>query len=233
MTITIQQANAAANLAAQWYYEARDQPIKGWGSDCTSKSKMPWFLDCMTKAALLLGIDTHSTAFCALWGRCMQETGAAWYDREQKTDAQCEELYGYQTSTGKNLGNTEPGDGARFKGRGVIQLTGRANYTKAGDRFGEDWVGNPEQVIDPLAQGRIITWYIVEEMPSRHSWNTCYTWLIDQSLSLEERTYRMSACINWGFWQPWNSHPAKDKIHGWGETLMYAKALSCILGLSE
>lgn len=43
----------------------------------------------------------------------------------------------------KNLGNTQPGDGKRFKGRGPIQLTGRANYTRYGQLLGLDLVNNP------------------------------------------------------------------------------------------
>ena len=41
----------------------------------------------------------------------------------------------------KDLGNVQPGDGARFKGRGFIQLTGRANYEKYGKRLNLDLVG--------------------------------------------------------------------------------------------
>ena len=45
-----------------------------------------------------------------------------------------------------DLGNTQPGDGPRFKGRGLIQLTGRANYTRFENDSGVDVVSNPQQV---------------------------------------------------------------------------------------
>lgn len=46
----------------------------------------------------------------------------------------------------KDLGNTQTGDGVKFKGRGYIQLTGRANYEKFSKFCGEDCVANPELV---------------------------------------------------------------------------------------
>ena len=44
----------------------------------------------------------------------------------------------------KSLGNNEAGDGARYRGRGFVQLSGRANYTQFGKELGIDLVGNPE-----------------------------------------------------------------------------------------
>ncbi|GEM_PF-2334579 len=47
-----------------------------------------------------------------------------------------------------DLGNTEPGDGLRFKGRGFVQITGRANYTKYSGVLGVDLVKNPDLALD-------------------------------------------------------------------------------------
>ena len=49
----------------------------------------------------------------------------------------------------RDLGNLRKGDGTRYKGRGVIQLTGRANYQRYGDILGIDLVNNPELAASP------------------------------------------------------------------------------------
>lgn len=59
----------------------------------------------------------------------------------------------------KALGNTKPGDGAKFKGRGYIQLTGKYNYKKAGDALGLDLVKNPQLVEKPEIAAKVAVWY--------------------------------------------------------------------------
>lgn len=49
----------------------------------------------------------------------------------------------------KNLGNVNPGDGPRYKGRGIIQLTGRANYRQVGAHLGLDLENHPELAETP------------------------------------------------------------------------------------
>lgn len=49
----------------------------------------------------------------------------------------------------KDLGNVKPGDGVRYKGRGIFQLTGRANYRRIGELIGMDLENNPELAESP------------------------------------------------------------------------------------
>ena len=49
----------------------------------------------------------------------------------------------------KDLGNTQEGDGVKFKGRGLIQLTGRKNYELCGMGMGLDLLNHPELLAQP------------------------------------------------------------------------------------
>lgn len=70
------------------------------------------------------------------------------------------ELTGGQIYDGRaDLGNTRPGDGPRFKGRGIFQLTGRANYHAASLVVGIDLEANPEQAADPQVSVKTAVWY--------------------------------------------------------------------------
>ncbi len=49
-----------------------------------------------------------------------------------------------------DLGNVNPGDGVRYRGRGLIQLTGRANYAHYGLLASLDLINDPDLAADPL-----------------------------------------------------------------------------------
>lgn len=59
----------------------------------------------------------------------------------------------------KTLGNTKVGDGARYKGRGYIQLTGRYNYKKAGEALGLPLEEKPELVEKPEVAAKVAVWF--------------------------------------------------------------------------
>lgn len=71
-------------------------------------------------------------------------------------------LYGYNTSKGKGLGNTQPGDGGNFIGRGYIQLTGRGNYAKYGAMVGKDLLNNPKLLSDPTIAAEVSVKYMLD-----------------------------------------------------------------------
>ena len=86
-------------------------------------------------------------------------------------------LYGYDTIKGKGLGNTQPGDGSKFIGRGYIQLTGRGNYTKYSKVLYDKklidsptaLVDNPNLLSDPTTAAQVSVLYLLDRCKASQS----------------------------------------------------------------
>lgn len=59
------------------------------------------------------------------------------------------DIEGNRPAKARELGNLTPGDGAKYAGRGYVQLTGRKNYQRAGSATGHDLVANPDLAMRP------------------------------------------------------------------------------------
>lgn len=81
-----------------------------------------------TNLKVFIGQCSHETCWGAP-GDALVEKGG--YDY-------CEGLYGYQKAKGKELGNTEEGDGAKYRGAGYVHLTGKNNYKKFSEAMGDE-----------------------------------------------------------------------------------------------
>jgi putative chitinase len=80
-----------------------------------------------------ISTPVRQAAFIA---QTMHESGECRYTKELASGAAYEGR--------KDLGNIQPGDGVKYKGRGLIQITGRANYKRISDSCGVDFIKNPE-----------------------------------------------------------------------------------------
>lgn len=73
-----------------------------------------------------------------------------------------------------DLGNTEPGDGPRYKGRGFIQITGRSNYQRYGQQLRIDLAANPDQALEAMVASKILAAFFkghgIDKSALSHRW---------------------------------------------------------------
>lgn len=111
---------------------------------------------------LAKGNSNRAAAFNAL----TQDPDWTGSDRSAKNDMIFDIYYDDQyRSPNYRLGNTEQGDGSKFKGRGLVQITGRRNYDNVGKILGVDLLANPELANDPKYAAPVAMAYL--SLPSK------------------------------------------------------------------
>lgn len=108
----------------------------------TASSAAQWAIP-VTNAMSLYQIDTgaRQAAFLAQIGH---ESGGLHWTTEIWGPTAAQKLYEPPSAKATELGNTQHGDGYLFRGRGFIQITGRANYQAIADALCLDCIANPD-----------------------------------------------------------------------------------------
>jgi putative chitinase len=115
-----------------------------------AKTRVEVFAPLLTQVMSEFTIDTpkRQAAFLAQVGH---ESGQLRYTEEIAS--------GEAYENRDDLGNSQPGDGKRFKGRGLIQVTGRANYRACGMVLGLDLLATPGRLAEPELAVRSAGWF--------------------------------------------------------------------------
>lgn len=114
--------------------------LDAWESGYRSQVSIPQLGYCF-------GTDYHETA--ATMQPIKERGGAAYFTKLY-------DVTGRDPARARKMGNTKPGDGARYCGRGFVQLTWKINYEKAGRKIGVDLVGSPDLAMDPAVAAKIM-----------------------------------------------------------------------------
>ena len=115
-----------------------------------AKSKLLEFIDPINLALEKYDINNR-LRICAFISQIAHESGSLNYTKEIASGAAYEGR--------KDLGNINEGDGVKFKGRGLIQVTGLANYNIVGKALGLDLFTHPELLEKPLNAAMSAAWW--------------------------------------------------------------------------
>ena len=117
-------------------------------------AKRAQFFPFLSAAIAEFGIDAPAR-IAAFLAQLAHESGQFKFMEEIWGPTPAQRRYEPTTTLSTTLGNTEVGDGRRFKGRGPIQITGRANYRRFGDLLGLSLVDSPDSAALPEVAFRV------------------------------------------------------------------------------
>lgn len=157
------QLDGVRRSIARWEQrlKAKEQPTIGWRS---LRHVCPWLSDGDAQAiAKGLGVafaryDITTPRRAAMTVAQMAHESAGFRTSEEYAS-------GADYEGRRDLGNTQPGDGVRFKGRGRIQITGRSNYTAVSKAFGVDFVANPPKLAQSPWSELASCWWLSKHCP--------------------------------------------------------------------
>ena len=99
-----------------------------------------------------------------------------------------------------DLGNTQDGDGWKFHGRGVIQLTGRSNYQVCGDALGQPFTTQPELLLEPEWACMSAGWFYnkknLNSLADNEDWTTMTKRINGGTLGLDDRINRIHKAMD-------------------------------------
>jgi putative chitinase len=123
----------------------------------TLRTRLELFVESLNAALSEFMIDSfvRQTAFLA---QVATESAGFRYVRELADGF----AYEPPSNLAAHLGNTQPGDGPRFKGRGLLQITGRKNYGLCASALGLELLEQPELLEEPLNACRSAGWFWTE-----------------------------------------------------------------------
>ena len=119
-----------------------------------SASRMAIFVDPLNDAMSEFEISENVERETAFIAQIAHESGGFHYVRELASGASYEGR--------KDLGNDQPGDGVRYKGRGLIQITGRSNYALCSTAlygYPTKLLNEPELLEEPENACRSAAWF--------------------------------------------------------------------------
>lgn len=152
-TPVVKQVQAPKAELPKLTAKQNSNPQKGWQSLSNSPHE-----NILAKTAMRAGIK--GTELAAFLAQCAHETMDFKFMKEignSKTFKKYDPRHAPKKA--KALGNKVAGDGAKYKGRGYIQLTGRHNYKVAGEALGLPLEKNPELVEKPEVAAKVAVWF--------------------------------------------------------------------------